>query len=66
LAIVRNCSQCGRQNRVPARHLASAGRCGACKAPLGPIAEPLAVDEVLFDEIVQNASVPVLVDFWAA
>jgi thioredoxin 2 len=25
----------------------------------------LAVDETLFDEIVQNAQVPVLVDFWA-
>jgi thioredoxin 2 len=25
----------------------------------------LAVDEVLFDEIIQSVSVPVLVDFWA-
>jgi thioredoxin 2 len=33
---------------------------------LPPVAEPLAVDESLFDEIVQNAQVPVLVDFWAA
>jgi thioredoxin 2 len=32
---------------------------------LPPIAEPLAVDDVLFDEVVQDASVPVLVDFWA-
>jgi len=29
------------------------------------VAEPLAVDESLFDEIIQNAQVPVLVDFWA-
>ena len=28
--------------------------------------EPLAVDDALFDEVVQNAPVPVLVDFWAA
>jgi len=27
--------------------------------------EPLEVDPALFDEIVQNARVPVLVDFWA-
>jgi len=27
--------------------------------------EPLEVDPELFDEIVQNARVPVLVDFWA-
>src|SRR6202022_163843 len=41
------------------------GRCGNCKTPLPPIAEPIAVDEALFDEVVQNTPVPVLVDFWA-
>ena len=30
-----------------------------------PIAEPLAVDGALFEEVVQNLPVPVLVDFWA-
>jgi thioredoxin 2 len=33
--------------------------------PLPPSAEPIAVDDALFDEVVQNATVPVLVDFWA-
>lgn len=47
-------------------HLADTGRCGACKAPLPPLAEPLEVDAAQFDEIVQGARVPVLVDFWAA
>ncbi|HEX5434894.1 MAG TPA: thioredoxin domain-containing protein [Candidatus Angelobacter sp.] len=28
--------------------------------------EPIEVDTALFDEIVQNARVPVLADFWAA
>jgi len=32
---------------------------------LPPLSEPLPVDGILFDEIVQNVSVPVLVDFWA-
>jgi thioredoxin 2 len=32
---------------------------------LPPVAEPLAVDDTLFDEIIQNSRVPVLVDFWA-
>jgi thioredoxin 2 len=41
------------------------GRCGRCKSPLPPLSEPLAVDETLFDEIIQNVPVPVLVDFWA-
>jgi thioredoxin 2 len=33
--------------------------------PLLPLAEPLAVDASLFDEIVQSSPVPILVDFWA-
>jgi thioredoxin 2 len=33
---------------------------------LTPIAEPLEVDPALFDDIIQKATVPVLVDFWAA
>ena len=65
MPIIRECSHCGRKNRVPAQRLASAGRCGACKSPLAPIGEPLAADEALFDEVVHNAPVPVLVDFWA-
>ena len=65
MPIIRACAHCGQKNRVPAKILASSGRCGNCKSPLPPIAEPLAVDETLFDEIVQNTPVPVLVDFWA-
>ena len=45
--------------------LASTGRCGNCKSPLPPIAEPLAVDVASFDEVIQNSPVPVLADFWA-
>jgi thioredoxin 2 len=62
---IRACSHCGQKNRISAKYLASTGRCGACKSPLPPIAEPLEVDDKLFDEIVQSVSVPVLVDFWA-
>jgi thioredoxin 2 len=65
MPVIRACSHCGQKNRIPAKHLASTGRCGACKSALPPIAEPLAADDALFDEVVQNASVPVLVDFWA-
>jgi thioredoxin 2 len=64
--VIRTCTHCKQKNRVTANHLASTGRCGACKEPLAPVAEPLAADPVLFDEVVQNATVPVLVDFWAA
>jgi thioredoxin 2 len=65
LPVIRVCANCAQKNRVPARYLASTGRCGACKALLPPIAEPLPADDTVFDEIIQNASVPVLVDFWA-
>ena len=65
MPVIRACGHCGQKNRVPARYLSSTGSCGKCKSPLPPVAEPLAVDDALFDEIVQNARVPVLVDFWA-
>lgn len=63
---IRACKTCGRNNRVPATHLADTGRCGACKSALPAISEPLEADPQLFDEVVQTARVPVLVDFWAA
>jgi thioredoxin 2 len=63
--MIRACVTCGRPNRVPPRHLADSGRCGSCKAPLPPVAEPIEADEATFDEVVREASVPVLVDFWA-
>ncbi|MGC2638798.1 MAG: thioredoxin [Acidobacteriaceae bacterium] len=66
MAVIRTCPSCGKPNRIPARHLADSGRCGACKNPLPPLAEPLAVDAAEFDEILRESKVPVLVDFWAA
>ena len=63
---LRVCKNCGRKNRIPASHLADTGRCGACKSDLPPVDEPLEVDTTLFDEIIRDARVPVLVDFWAA
>jgi thioredoxin 2 len=65
MPVIRTCSNCGQKNRIPAKHLADTGRCGACQSPLPPVAEPLAADDALFDEVIQNARVPVLVDFWA-
>jgi thioredoxin 2 len=65
MPVVRTCPNCSTKNRIPAAHLADTGRCGACKQPLAPIAEPIAADATLFDDIISNARVPVLVDFWA-
>jgi len=66
MPFIRTCEQCGQRNRVPAKHLADAGRCGACKKDLPAADEPLEVDPEQFEEIVADARVPVLVDFWAA
>jgi len=65
MPVIRACNHCGQKNRIPAKNLAGTVRCGACKSPLTPIAEPLEVDELLFDEVVHHVPVPVLVDFWA-
>jgi thioredoxin 2 len=58
---ITRCPGCGRRNRVPA---AASGtpRCGNCHQPL-----PWIVDaaDATFDEVVEQAKVPVLVDFWA-
>ena len=41
-------------------------RCGRCKATIGRVAEPVAVASAGdFDQLLQQAAVPVLVDFWA-
>jgi thioredoxin 2 len=66
MPVIRACPNCGQKNRIPATHLADTGRCGACKNALPPIGEPVAADAALFDDILENARVPVLVDFWAA
>jgi thioredoxin 2 len=65
MAIVRNCPSCGKLNRIPAKHVADIGKCGACKSSLPPMAEPIAAGSTEFDEIISESKVPVLVDFWA-
>jgi len=63
--MIRVCERCGARNRVPAARLADDGRCGRCKEALYAPAEPLDVDASDFADIVRDARVPVLVDFWA-
>ena len=65
--MLRVCSECKAQNRIPSRHLADTGKCGKCHAPLPPQSAPIDVEsEATFDDIVKAARVPILVDFWAA
>lgn len=61
------CSACQRENRVPTGRLQDKARCAACKAPLLPLARPVAIQSTAeFDELVREAKTPVLVDFWAS
>jgi thioredoxin 2 len=64
--MVITCKACGQKNRVRAVNLDGAVRCGKCRTPLTPVSEPLDADVELFDEVVANATLPILVDFWAA
>ena len=64
--MIRQCDSCGQKNRVPGEHLADTGRCGNCKNPIKPIAEPVNAGPAEFEDIINNARVPVLIDFWAA
>jgi hypothetical protein len=62
MPLIRNCSSCGRSNRIPAKHLSDVGKCGACKAELPAIGEPIEV-QVLVENAtsvkLENRSFPV-------
>ena len=64
--IMRKCKACGAVNRIPVNHLADEGKCGSCHQALPPVDEPVEADATTFDEVVRQARVPVLVDFWAS
>jgi thioredoxin 2 len=59
------CDRCGQKNRLKAGNLAKQVRCGKCKQNIAPIRHPLDADAAMFDEVTREATVPVLVDFWA-
>jgi len=57
MPLIRNCSSCGRSNRIPAKHLSDVGKCGACKAELPAIGEPIEVNEEQFNEIIRDSKI---------
>lgn len=65
-SVVTECRSCRTKNRIPAAHLADVGRCGSCKASLGPAAAPIEADTDTFAALLREARVPVFVDFWAS
>lgn len=59
------CPRCHGLNRVPAAKLRDAPACGKCHAVLFDGA-PVALDDVSFAAHAERATLPLLVDFWAA
>jgi thioredoxin 2 len=55
------CEKCGKKNRVPAAAQGTP-RCGNCKAPLPWVA---VAGEGDFADVVDTASLPVVLDLWA-
>lgn len=65
--ILITCGSCGTTNRLKFAMLNKPTRCGKCKTVLPRPAQPIDVPNArLFDAAVSNASVPVLIDYWAA
>ena len=61
------CSSCSQANRLPVARMADRAKCAACKAPLLPPSHPVAITSAVdFDELIRDARVQVVVDFWAA
>ena len=62
------CAECGTMNRVPAVRRARGARalCGRCKRPLMAIGTPVKVTDATFAVDVEQSSLPVVVDMWAA
>jgi thioredoxin 2 len=64
--VILRCAKCERANRVPFGRLHEAGHCGSCKATLPFVALPVEMESAsVFAALIQKASLPVLVDFWA-
>ena len=64
--ILVTCPTCGQRNRLAFARLGDAVRCGTCKTTLSSPSMPLDVGSSQdFDRLVANASLPIVVDFWA-
>ena len=58
------CASCGALNRVDLARAADRPRCGSCREPIA-LDRPLRLTDASFAKVVADASVPVLVDFYA-
>jgi thioredoxin 2 len=64
--VIAACSSCGRKNRLPYARLDRAVRCADCKTALTLPSEPIEMTaSELFDSLIKESTVPVVVDYWA-
>jgi thioredoxin 2 len=65
--VLLHCPSCGTTNRLKYSALERPSQCGKCKTALPLADSPIDVQSTAeFDSATTNASVPVVVDFWAA
>lgn len=58
------CPSCGKLNRVDLSRAADRPRCGVCQAPIA-LDRPLPLGDDVFDRVLADSPVPVIVDFYA-
>ncbi len=64
--MIVSCPACSAKNRIPPRKLDESPKCGKCKQALSPPSTPLVMESGFdFNLLLEQASLPVLVDFWA-
>ncbi len=63
--MIIKCPACEQKNKFSAKKLADHPTCGACKTVIDHYAYPVNLSEVEFDDLIENATGPVVVDFWS-
>jgi len=64
--VIVACPSCAQKNRVLYERLSAPFRCGRCKRELSAPSEPVEIGSTAdFDRVIANASIPVVVDYWA-
>src|SRR5918912_907404 len=58
------CPMCDQLNRVDLARIADGPKCGSCGRPMR-LDRPIRLTDATLDRVVQDASVPVVVDFYA-
>lgn len=62
--ITLRCQFCATWNRIDASRASDRPKCGKCGTPM-LLDRPIRLDDETFDRVIQEAEVPVLVDFYA-